>query len=379
LSVSDGGSGGSGANAGTVTVTNSSSIITGWVDPDDKVHGHDSAGILAQSIGGGGGNGAFSVSGSVGLLCAPSLNFGGNGAGGGDGAGVTINNTGTMIFTQGDRSAGILGQSVGGGGGNAGFSVAGGLSCSPLADLALTFGSNGGFGGNAGDVSINNGPGSIIITIGSDSQAILAQSLGGGGNGAFSVAGDLTLGGVGVGLSFGSNGGSGGNGGAVTITDAGAYLGTSGERAAGILAQSIGGGGGTGGFIAGGGFGAAGGLSLSFGGSGGANGAGGAVAVTTSSSIYTDGNDSPAILAQSIGGGGGVGGINVGGDLTGATSVNLTLGASGAGGGNGNNVAIVTTGANIITLGDRSSGILAQSIGGGGLGWPAIPAAASAG
>ncbi len=62
LSVSAGGNGGSGANAGTVAVTSSSSIVTGWVDLDDKVHGHDSVGILAQSLGGGGGNGAFSVS-----------------------------------------------------------------------------------------------------------------------------------------------------------------------------------------------------------------------------------------------------------------------------------------------------------------------------
>ena len=221
MAVSDGGNGGSGGNAGTVSVTNASSIITGWMDPDGNVHGHDSAGILAQSIGGGGGNGAFSVSGAVGLLCAPSLSFGGSGAGGGNGAAVTINNTGAAIITLGDRAAGIFGQSVGGGGGNGGFSVAGGLSCS-LVDLALTYGSNGGFGGNAGAVTINSGASTGIATSGNDSQAILAQSIGGGGgNGAFSVAGDLTLVGVGVGLSFGSNGGSGGSGGAVTVTDTG--------------------------------------------------------------------------------------------------------------------------------------------------------------
>ncbi len=74
-----------------------------------------------------------------------------------------------------------------------------------------------------------------------------------------------------------------------------------------------------------------GGLSIKFGGNGGANGAGGVVAVTTGSSIYTSGHDSTAILAQSLGAGGGVGGVNVGGDLTGATLVNLTLGADGAG------------------------------------------------
>jgi hypothetical protein len=101
--------------------------------------------------------------------------------------------------------------------------------------------------------------------------------------------------------------------------------------------------------------------------------------VTSSSSILTFGNDSTGILAQSIGGGGGVGGINVSGDLTGATSVDLTLGASGAGGGNGNDVTIVATGNNILTFGDRSSGILAQSIGGGGgVGWVGVGGAVQA-
>ena len=294
-------------------------------------------------------------------------------AAGGDGAGVTINNTGAAIITLGDRSAGIFGQSVGGGGGNGGFSVAGGLSCS-LVELALSYGGKGGSGGAAGAVTITSAAGSGIQTSGNDSQGILAQSIGGGGgSGGFSVAGDLTLAGAGLGISLGCNGGGGGSGGAVTVTDTGALIVTSGERSAGIQAQSIGGGGGNGGLSIGLGLGSLGSMGLSFGVTDGTSGAGEAVAVTTSSRISTGGNDSAGILAQSIGGGGGVGGVNVSGALTGGTSIDVVLGASGTGSGNGSNVTIVATGSNITTYGDRSSGILAQSIGGGGgVGWVGV-------
>jgi len=114
------------------------------------------------------------------------------------------------------------------------------------------------------------------------------------------------------------------------------------------------------------------------------------VSVITSEAISTSVDNATGILAQSVGGGGGnggfsvagsgsiiaslgVGGVNVSGDLTGGTSIDVVLGASGTGSGNGNNVAIVATGNNITTYGDRSSGILAQSIGGGGgVGWVSV-------
>ena len=71
------------------------------------------------------------------------------------------------------------------------------------------------------------------------------------------------------------------------------------------------------------------------------------------------------ILAQSIGGGGG----NVGHDSVSSTSsstnVAFTLGRSGGTGGNGDNVTVSASG-NIDTHGDRSHGVLAQSIGNGG-------------
>jgi uncharacterized protein with beta-barrel porin domain len=379
LSVSDGGDSGSGGNAGTVSVTSAGSISTGFADPDTTVHGHDSAGILAQSIGGGGGSGGFSIAAAVATANA-SISLGGRGSGGGNGAAVTINSTGDTITTVGDRSAGIFGQSVGGGGGSGGFSIAGGLSIT-LVDLALSYGGRGGFGGTGGNVTIQSNADNGIQTIGNDSQGILAQSIGGGGGtGGFSVAGELTLAGVGIGIDLGSSGGGGGNGGAVTINDAGRLIVTAGERSTGIQAQSIGGGGGSGGFSVGSGIGSAGSISLSFGSSDGSSGDGGSVSVTTGSAISTSGNDSAGILAQSIGGGGGVGGVNVSGDLSGASLIDVSLGASGTGNGNGADVSVISTGSSITTYGDRSHGILAQSLGGGGgVAWTGVTGSGEAG
>ena len=64
------------------------------------------------------------IGGSVGLA------FGGKGGPGGDAMGVTVTNnaTGTGITTTGMHADGIVAQSIGGGGGNGGFSVAGGIS-----------------------------------------------------------------------------------------------------------------------------------------------------------------------------------------------------------------------------------------------------------
>jgi uncharacterized protein YhjY with autotransporter beta-barrel domain len=379
LSVSDGGDSGSGGNAGAVRVTSASSISTGFADPDTTVHGHDSAGILAQSIGGGGGSGGFSIAAAVATANA-SISLGGRGSGGGNSADVIINNTGDTITTVGDRSAGIFGQSVGGGGGSGGFSIAGGLSITS-ADLALSYGGTGGFGGTGGSVTIQNHAGNGIQTTGNDSQGILAQSIsGGGGAGGFSVAGQLTLAGMGIGIDLGSSGGGGGSGGAVTINDTGRLIVTSGERSTGIQAQSIGGGGGSGGFSVGSGIGSVGSISLSFGSSDGSSGDGGSVSVTTGSAISTSGNDSAGILAQSIGGGGGVGGVNVSGDLSGASLIDVSLGASGTGSGNGADVSVISTGSSITTYGDRSHGILAQSIGGGGgVAWIDISGSVEAG
>src|SRR5690606_4437893 len=87
---------------------------------------------------------------------------------------------------------------------------------------------------------------------------------------------------------------------------------TYGSNAAGILAHSIGGGGGTsqGGSInlaAREGV-ASSSMSVAIGRTGGSGGHGGSVTVDVDGSIRTSGGDAAGVLAQSIGGGGGVGG-----------------------------------------------------------------------
>ena len=344
---------------------------------------------LRRKAWGGGGNGGFRISAGDGgfgisagvspgdqgtILAGAAIAFGGSDGEGNTAGAVEISSTGRSIKTVGDRSQGILAQSVGGGGGNGGFSIAAGISQGGPLSLSL-----GGNGGNGGTVNLTNS--SIISTgvwenfSGNDAAGIQAQSIGGGGgNSGFSIAGGLAPG-AGLGLSFGSTGGAAGNADTVEITDTGAMIMTAGDRSIGIQAQSIGGGGGHGGFSIGAGLGSAAELSVSLGADG-SSGNGDAISVTSSSSIRTFGNDSTGILAQSIGAGGGFGGVNLYGPSGGA-STDVSLGASGAGSGDGGDVTVVATGKQIVTSGERSSGIVAQSIGGGGgIGWISAPGSA---
>ncbi len=72
--------------------------------------------------------------------------------------------------------------------------------------------------------------------------------------------------------------------------------------------------------------------------------------------IYTKGNRADAIFAQSVGGGGGVGGT---------ASAKLAIGGDGGTAGNGGRV-VVENALSLFTDGLFSRGIFAQSIGGGG-------------
>ena len=128
ISASVGGFGGAGSSAGSVTVANTGDILTGssttqteqLVDiggitvlvpastgmtntgtPTDVtvVTGRNADGILAQSIGGGGGNGGFAFSGSVGPTGENTnvnigLTVGGFGGGGGTAGAVDVTNIG---------------------------------------------------------------------------------------------------------------------------------------------------------------------------------------------------------------------------------------------------------------------------------------------
>ena len=115
-------------------------------------------------------------------------------------------------------------------------------------------------------------------------------------------------------------------------------------------------------------------MNLSIGGSGDVGGAAGDVSVRSSSDILTEGDESHAISAQSIGGGGGSGGFSVAGSLFGAANsspkIDVSIGGSGDGGGAAGAVDVgaeddYITGM-IETLGDGSYGISALSLGGGG-------------
>ena len=312
---SSGGAGGVGG-ATTIGLTGTASIHT---------TGNLSPGVLAQGIGGYGGDG-----GTDGGLVGES-----GGAGeGGDGGDITLSSSsGNDVVTEGDFSYGMAAQSIGGGGGTGG-------------DFYGVLGGAGGDGGRGGDAktALVNAAGQIN-TSGDHSYAILAQSIAGGGG-----AGGIAVGSV----ALGGDGGAGGTGGSATVTNT-ANLGTTGYAAHGILAQSIGGGGGAAGMS--GGF-------LAIGGDGAASytADGGTVTITQSGNVQTAGDAATAIVAQSIGGGGGSG--------AGSAGI-ISVGGSGSAGGSGGEVQVTLNGevgvsGVIQTLGDYAHGLLAQSIGGGG-------------
>ena len=161
------------AQRGLVTVRNDGVI---------KTDGALSNGVYAQSIGGGGGSGAFSLSGAFSSSGGATSSVGGTGAGGGDGGDVVVADTGTIIL-KGPGSVGVYAQWIGGGGGNAGFS--GALNFTG-GELKNTVG-GAGKGGDGGNVTVTS-TGSIE-TLGAGSDAVVAQSIGGGGgSGSFAVA-----------------------------------------------------------------------------------------------------------------------------------------------------------------------------------------------
>ena len=363
FTVSLGGDGGNSGNGGVVTVTNTGAITT---------HGDSSPTIFAQSVGGGGGN-ANTVGAAV-------FSLGGDGNSGGNGSNVTVT-TSQQLEAFGRDSSGIFAQSVGGKGGNGGNVV--NVSVAANIGVSVGIGGGGGQGGEGGSVRVNSD--SDIITSGTNSQGIVAQSVGGGGgNGgntfvlsaAANVIDEIPFA-ANVAVSVGGSGGKGGNGGTVAVQSSGVII-TSNSLSAGILAQSVGGGGGNGGNSTA--------VSLSYncdvtanvavGGKGGVAGNGDAVGVANNGGIRTEGNYSSGIFAQSVGGGGGQGGdsTTISGDLSvlkdakdisPSYSLTMSMGGNGGGGGTGGTVNVNSFN-NIITKGAFSYGIQAQSIGGSG-------------
>ncbi|MEQ1953989.1 hypothetical protein [Mesorhizobium sp. CN2-181] len=387
LDVGVGMTGGSGGSASGVVVTNEGSIITA---------GRDSDGVVAQSIGGGGGMGgslgadsgwtldnvsnaikqlkdiydrfSFSMSGDF------NVEVGGKGGTGGTGSKINVNHNGA-ISTSGDYADGIVAQSIGGGGGMGGSSDVDGYKSLISANVAV--GGKGGTGGAGGEVDVLLGSNSTIQTGGYSAYGVLAQSIGGGGGmgGDGSAISNATLN---IGSGTGGGGGFGNDGGLVQFANTSdVSISTSGDNAHGMILQSVGNGGGTGGvgntttdtWLADGA------IELAIGGGGGDAGNGGDVRACSDGlmcsgvlMLQTQGDRAVGLLAQSVGGGGGVGGA---GDPSGSHngfnfSLALDLGGSGGDGGNGGDVSIDSGHIQVATYGDLSVGILAQSLGGGG-------------
>ncbi|WP_048878014.1 autotransporter outer membrane beta-barrel domain-containing protein [Acidocella aminolytica] len=467
---SQGGSGGAGGNGGSAAVNLSSgdSILT---------YGNGAHAVMAQSIGGGGGDGgdssaqstafgfktASKVTGVTNYNLDLEVSLGGSGGASGNGGSALVNLGGNMsgvdpnsqnapaqIVTLGDNADGVLLQSIGGGGGNAGEgsgSTQNGTSSSTALTLGVTLGAAGSSGGNGGYAGLSSYAGTAIETFGDSAYGIEGQSIGGGGGTSSGSSYQLGLpslsavnqvlngqdvGGVGqltsgATLTLGTSGTGGGSGGQVVLILDGTTIITNGQAADGIVAQSVGGGGGIGGSAGSTGSSddpnivessccgisqlkagkkfanALGGylsdvvkavqggsgwtsaavsalnnfypslnLNISVGGSGGSGGVGGSVSTTfTGSSVTTKGDYADAILAQSIGGGGGIGGGAVAGGSSGLGSfmkinANFALGASGGDGGAGGAVSLFLGNSSLTTQGYAAYGVFAQSVGRGG-------------
>src|SRR5690606_37428127 len=101
-----------------------------------------------------GGDGGFSFAGTIsaptGNSFSMSASLGGFGGAGADGAAVGVHSTGTML-TFGDHANGVIAQSIGGGGGNGGLSVAGTFNVSNTNATPSLTASVGGMGGAGGE------------------------------------------------------------------------------------------------------------------------------------------------------------------------------------------------------------------------------------
>ncbi len=384
IAFANGGDGGSGNDADLVQVTNYGTITT-----EDS----NSNGIFAQSVGGGGGDAGSAEATAVAYTVdSPddftdqtysfALEVGGTGGAAGDGGQVKIDNQGD-ITTELDISRGIFAQSVGGGGGTGGDSGTSGSAASvgteiidgvvsvfSVASLAknysnyftawtISLGGEGGASGDGDTVEVSNS--ATIETSGDDATGIYAQSVGGGGG----VGGTGTGASVATQVELGGDSGAGGHGGDVTVTNSGDIT-TSGARANGIWAQSVGGGGGDAGDVEAAfgselsdvGFTFALDIGLTGAGDAGNGGDGGDVSVTsTDADITVTGENSVGVWAQSVGGGGGS--VGSSGTIN-ASEDDYGIGSNGSEGDSGT-VTVTLEGSAVSATAEDSIGIFAQS------------------
>ena len=224
------------------------------VDGDVDTFGDNSAGVIAQSLGGGGGNGGMNVTGTVTAAGsnggAVAVGVGGSGGGGGS-AGVVDATLDGAVRTRGDNSAGFIAQihrrrrrqrraqchgSVDGHA--APRAVRWRWASAAVAAARATAAQ-----------SLRPCSTAASTTAGSNSHGVLAQSVGGGGgNGGMNVAGAVAGSAANAGaVAVGVGGSAGGGGSAATVTgDITADVLTTGDDSFGVLLQSVGGGGGNG-------------------------------------------------------------------------------------------------------------------------------------
>ena len=158
-------------------------------------------GLAAQSIGGGGGNGAVNVSAGISYGSGQAdghallVGVGGFGGVGGNAGNVDVDVTGRSITAYGNGRSGILASSIGGGGGAGGLNVSGGI----VSDSALIvgvggMGGNGGTGGNVSVTAVND-----LVAVSqagntTNGAGLMAQSIGGGGgDGGLNVSGGISF------------------------------------------------------------------------------------------------------------------------------------------------------------------------------------------
>lgn len=361
FAINLGGKGGLGGKAGEAKVAMEySNIIT---------MGDFSSGIVAQSVGGNGGQGGSIVSGAVSGLPI-TINMSGKGGKGGNAGKATVETTGGTIWTQGTASSGVIAQSIGGNGGNAGSIISGSLSTIGN-NISVNIAGDGGEGATSAEASINNK--SDISTEGSESSALVAQSIGGnGGKGGSAIS--AQVGAVSAGVTMSGDGGHGGVSGIAKIISIGNLL-TSQANSTAVVAQSIGGSGGDSGVSISGAVSGLASLVASISGGGGAGGKSGSVSVilgeansATQGIIGTIGDNSKGIVAQSVGGTGGNVNVAVSAAVSAglaAASASVTLGGDGGKGGTAKDVTVKSY-QDIVTEGNNSGAILAQSIGGSG-------------
>ncbi|WP_153001052.1 autotransporter outer membrane beta-barrel domain-containing protein [Thiomicrospira sp. XS5] len=351
LNLAVGGTGGTGSNGGTITLTHAGKIIT---------DGDHADGLLAQTIGGGGGAGGTAVAAGSEATAALNLGVGGTGGAGGNGGDINItfdDNEGNSIKTSGYMAHGALIQSIGGGGGQA---ADGSEHSSGKLTIGGGLGGTGGASGNGGAITLTSSSWLNTSTTGDNANGVVLQSIGGGGGIGGVGTKDSESEDINIAIQVGGAGGASGDGGTITLSDIGFDLSTNGSQAHGLIAQSIGGGGGIGSVGSGDG-------TVQLGGGNGASGAGGTVRVeltetagSNKSSITTKGDGAHAVIAQSIGGGGGIAG-----DISGAINSGSIDNQNTDVGGSGGQVT-VSVDALINTSGSGAHGIIAQSIGGGG-------------